>query len=255
MSFGAAAGLTSDGGTGPRANNGAMSRHNVGTREQWLAARLELLEREKELTRAADELARRRRELPWVRVEKDYTFETEAGTRTLSELFAGRSQLLVYHFRFGPDWRAGSPACSFRADHFDRAVVHLAQRDVTMICASRAPLAKLLAYRRRMGWSFPWVSTLGSFNFDLGVSFGKRQRADGARYNFRRVDSPAEELPGLSAFALADGVVYHTYSSYARGNEFLDVGYALLDRTPRGRDEGDRPAAWIRRRDEYLAGA
>ncbi|MQA75036.1 MAG: DUF899 domain-containing protein [Solirubrobacterales bacterium] len=215
-------------------------QYKVVTREQWLAARLELLEREKELTRAGDELARRRRALPWVRIEKDYTFETDAGTRTLSELFDGRSRLLVYHFMFGRDWPEGCPGCTLSADHFDGAIAHLARRDVTMICASRAPLERLQAYKRRMGWRFGWVSTLGSFNLDFGVSFSDGQRRDGGRYNYRWLDQPSDELPGLSAFALEGGIVYHTYSSYARGNEFLDGVRGLLDRAPRGRDEGDR---------------
>jgi predicted dithiol-disulfide oxidoreductase (DUF899 family) len=250
----------------------------VGTREEWLAARKELLEREKELTRRSDELARERRELPWVAVEKDYTFETEEGAKTLAQLFDGRSQLLVYHFMFGPAYNAGCPTCSAAADTFDGGVVHLNQRDVTFLCASRAPLEKLQAYKRRMGWSFPWVSSLGSdFNFDLGVSFTEEQQREGAVYNYRSLelrsvleegvasDQMAElgtavgtdlagyltELPGLSAFALEDGVVYHTYSCYARGGEFVLGFYPFLDRAPNGRDEGDPPENWIRRHDEY----
>jgi predicted dithiol-disulfide oxidoreductase (DUF899 family) len=254
-----------------------MAEHNVGTREEWLAARRELLEREKELTRRNDELARQRRELPWVRVDKEYDFDTDEGTKTLAELFAGRSQLLVYHFMFGPEYTAGCPTCSAGADTFDGAVIHLNQRDVTFLCASRAPLEKLHAYKRRMGWTFPWVSTLGSdFNFDYGVSFTKEQQREGIEYNYRSVDltpildagagTPFAELaaetgtdpagymteaPGLSAFALSDGVGYHTYSCYARGGEFLLGFYPLLDRAPKGRNEGDPPEFWIRRRDEY----
>jgi predicted dithiol-disulfide oxidoreductase (DUF899 family) len=254
-----------------------MTEHQVGTREEWLAARLELLEREKELTRRSDELARQRRELPWVRIDKEYSFETDQGTKPLAELFDGRSQLLVYHFMFGPEYTAGCPTCSAGADTFDGAIVHLNQRDVTFLCASRAPLENLLAYQRRMGWKFPWVSTLGSdFNFDFGVSFTKEQQREGVEYNYRSADltpileagvaSPFGELaaatgtdpagymteaPGLSAFALSDGVVYHTYSCYARGAEFLLGFYPLLDRAPRGRDEGDPPEFWIRRHDEY----
>ncbi len=233
-----------------------MTEHQVGTREEWLSARAELLEREKELTRLSDELARRRRELPWVRVDKPYAFETDEGTRALAELFDGRSQLIAYHFMFGPDWTEGCPSCSFLADDFDRSIVHLNHRDVTMLCVSRAPLEALQAYKRRMGWSFPWVSSLRSdFNFDFGVSFGQEQQANGAVYNFRPVGDDvryhSEELPGLSAFALEDGVVYHTYSCYARGLDVLSGAYQLLDRAPKGRDEGDPPVDWLRRRDEY----
>jgi predicted dithiol-disulfide oxidoreductase (DUF899 family) len=250
----------------------------VGTREEWLAARKTLLEREKELTRRSDELARERQELPWVRVEKEYSFETDKGTKTLAELFDGRSQLLVYHFMFGPSYTAGCPTCSAAADTFDGGVVHLNQRDVTFLCASRAPLDELQAYKQRMGWSFPWVSTAGSdFNFDYGVSFTEEQQREGAEYNYRKLelrsvleegvanDQIAElgaavgtdlagyltELPGLSAFALEDGAVYHTYSCYARGGEFVLGFYPFLDRAPKGRNEGSPPENWIRRHDEY----
>ena len=171
---------------------------------------------------------------------------------TLKELLDGRSQLLVYHFMFGPKWTEGCPSCSFWADTFDGAIVHLNHRDVTMLCVSRAPLETIEAYKRRMGWSFPWVSSLGSdFNFDFGVSFAEEQRATGAEYNFRQVDEPGEESPGLSAFALADGVVYHTYSCYARGLDAINGAYQLLDLAPKGRDEDDlpRPMAWVRRHD------
>jgi predicted dithiol-disulfide oxidoreductase (DUF899 family) len=255
-----------------------MPEHEVGTREEWRAARLQLLEREKELTRRSDELARQRRELPWVAIEKEYSFETDDGTKTLAELFDGRSQLIVYHFMFGPEYTAGCPTCSSAADTFDGAIVHLNARDVTMICASRAPLEKLEAYKRRMGWSFRWVSSLGTdFNFDFGVSFTEEQQREGAEYNYRSVEMKSvveagvasdqiagladavgtdlagylTELPGLSAFALADGVVYHTYSCYARGGEFLLGYYPILDRAPKGRNEGDPPENWIRRHDEY----
>ena len=217
-----------------------MPQHTVGTREEWQAARAELLEREKELTRLGDELARRRQELPWVPVDKAYVFETEAGTRTLAELFDGRSQLLVYHFMFGPDWTEGCVGCSFLADHLDGAIVHVNQRDVTVLCASRAPIERLQAYKRRMGWKFDWVSSLGSdFNFDFGVS------------------SEDGESPGLSAFALEGGIVYHTYSSYDRGLEALDGAYHLLDRAPKGRDEDGLPSpgTWWRRHDEYAGTA
>jgi predicted dithiol-disulfide oxidoreductase (DUF899 family) len=232
-----------------------MTGHTVGTREEWVAARGELLDREKELTRYSDELARRRRELPWVPVEKQYSFETDAGTRTLAGLFDGHSQLLVYHFMFGPEWTEGCPSCSLLADTVGDAFVHLGQRDVALLCASRAPLEKLQAYKRRMGWSFPWVSSLGSdFNFDFGVSITERQRREGAEYNFRWVDQPwDEELPGLSAFAFEDGVVYHTYSCYARGLDAIMGTYQLLDRAPKGRDEDHLAYTmeWVRRHDEY----
>jgi predicted dithiol-disulfide oxidoreductase (DUF899 family) len=234
----------------------AMTDHTVGTREEWRAASRELLEQEKELTRRSDELARQRQELPWVRVDKEYTFETDKGTRTLKELFDGRSQLLVYHFMFGPDWSAGCEGCSLLAEHLDGPMVHLNRRDVTLLCVSRAPLEKLNAYKRRMGWKFPWVSSLGSdFNFDFGVSFTEEQRANGAEYNFRWEEGRElnDELPGMSAFALEDDVVYHTYSSYARGGEPLMGIYQLLDRAPKGRDEDDlpHPQDWVRRHDEY----
>jgi predicted dithiol-disulfide oxidoreductase (DUF899 family) len=257
-----------------------MVDHAVTTREEWLAARTELLESEKELTRRSDELARQRRELPWVRIEKEYRFETDGGPRTLAELFDGRSQLLVYHFMFGPEYAAGCPTCSSIADTFDGVIVHLEHRDVTFLAVSRAPLEELQAYKRRMGWRFPWASSHDSdFNFDFGVSFTRDALREGVEYNYRAIPGeafaqlieaevgPIAELaaacgtdpggymtegPGLSAFALADGVVYHTYSCYARGAEFLMEYYALLDRAPMGRNEGgDPPEVWIRRHDEY----
>jgi predicted dithiol-disulfide oxidoreductase (DUF899 family) len=249
----------------------------VGTREEWLSARKELLEREKELTRQNDELARRRRELPWVPIEKEYTFASDEGTKTLADLFDGRSQLLVYHFMFGPEYTGGCPTCSSLADHLDSALVHLNHRDVTLLCFSRAPLDRLQAYKRRMGWQFPWVSSHDSdFNFDFGVSFTEEQQRGGAEYNFQSFPTmeplfeaetgpiaeqavatgttPAgylQEGPGMSAFALEDGAVYHTYSTYARGGEFLMHYYPFLDRAPKGRNEGDPPELWIRRHDEY----
>jgi predicted dithiol-disulfide oxidoreductase (DUF899 family) len=231
-----------------------MTKHNVGTREEWLNARLELLEREKELTRRSDELARQRQELPWVPVEKEYDFETNEGTRTLSELFAGRSQLLVYHLMFGPDDTEACPGCSYTADSLDGAVVHLEHRDVTFLSASRAPLEKLNAYKRRMGWSFPWVSSFASdFNLDFAV-FTEEQRRNGTGFNFgspRRanINLHHEELHGLSAFALKEGIVYHTYSCYDRGTDVLNGTWQLLDRAPRGR--GDDFEDWPRRHDEY----
>jgi predicted dithiol-disulfide oxidoreductase (DUF899 family) len=240
-----------------------MTEHKVGTREEWLAARVELLEQEKELTRRSDELARRRQELPWVPVDKTYTFETDQGSKTLAELFDGRSQLLVFHFMLGPKDAAGCRGCSWMADHVDGAVVHLNHRDVTFVAASRAPLEKLDTYRRRMGWSFPWVSAGGSdFNLDFAL-FTEEQRRTGTGYNFgsaRRADArlaPAtpdgEELHGLSAFALSDGVVYHTYSCYDRGTDVLHGTWQLLDRAPKGR--GDNFEDWPRRHDEYADAA
>jgi predicted dithiol-disulfide oxidoreductase (DUF899 family) len=241
-----------------------MTEHKVGTREQWVRARQELLEQEKELTRRNDELARRRRELPWVPIEKEYRFETEDGTKTLAELFDGRSQLLVYHFMFGPAYTAGCPVCSSGADTYDGAVPHLNARDVTFTCISRAPLERLLGYRERMGWSFPWASSEGSdFNYDFEATHTEEQIApflEGGNLG------PVPELaaacgtdpagyivegPGLSAFALSDGVVHHTYSTYARGLEIMLGFYGLLDRAPKGRNEGDPPELWIRRHDEY----
>jgi predicted dithiol-disulfide oxidoreductase (DUF899 family) len=240
-----------------------MTEHKVGTREEWLAARNALLEREKELTRRGDDLARERRELPWVRVEKEYRFETEDGPKTFAELFDGRSQLIVYHFMFGPAYTAGCPVCSSAADTFDGAVAHLAARDVTFLCISRAPLAKLQAYERRMGWSFPWVSSQGSdFNFDFGASHTEAELAPILQGNLGPVPGLAAECgtdpagylaegPVLSAFALEDGVVYHVYSTSARGLEFMMGFYGFLDRAPKGRAEGDPPEMWIRRHDEY----
>jgi predicted dithiol-disulfide oxidoreductase (DUF899 family) len=235
-----------------------MTGHKVGTREEWLAARQELLEREKELTRSSDELARQRRELPWVPVEKEYTFESNEGTKTLVELFDGRSQLLVYHFMFGPTvegWPdAGCVGCSYTADSLDGAVVHLEQRDVTFVSTSRAPLENLDAYKRRMGWSFAWVSSAGTdFNLDFAV-FTEDERRTGTGFNFgtpRRadIDVRRDELHGLSAFALEDGVVYHTYSTYDRGTDVLNITWQLLDRAPKGRGEDFED--WPRRHDEY----
>ena len=232
-----------------------MPVHTVGTREEWLAARIELLEREKELTRLSDELARQRRELPWVRIDKEYGFETEEGTKTLAELFDGRSQLLVFHLMFGPDDAAACPGCSYMTDHVDGAAVHLNHRDVTFLAVSRAPLEKLNAYKRRMGWGLPWVSLSGSRDFNLDFAlFTEEQRRAGTGYNFgspRRAELNLrdEELHGLSAFALEDGVVYHTYSCYDRGTDVLHGTWQLLDRAPKGR--GALFEGWPRRHDEY----
>ena len=233
-----------------------MSAHKTGTREQWLAARKALLEHEKELTRRSDALARERLELPWVRVDERYTFDTDAGPKTLRELFGGRSQLLVYHFMLGPLTPEGCPGCSFHADHFDGALVHLEHHDVTFLCASRAPLATLQAYKRRMGWKFPWVSSGGSdFNFDFGF-YSEEGRRSGKGYNFdtpKRADLDfyqGDEMMAFSGFALEDGVVYHTYSCFDRGTEAFNPTWQLLDRAPKGREEKNHPN-WPRKHDEY----
>jgi predicted dithiol-disulfide oxidoreductase (DUF899 family) len=233
-----------------------------GTREEWLAARTELLEREKELTRRSDQLARERQELPWVPVDKEYTFESNDGTKRLADLFEGRSQLLVYHFMFGPSvegWpEAGCPGCSYTADSLDGAVVHLPYHDVTFVAVSRAPLERLNAYKRRMGWSFPWVSFGESdFNLDFAV-FTEDERRSGKGFNFGTakhgdIDLREQELHGLSAFALEEGVVYHTYSTYDRGTDALNATWQLLDRAPQGR--GENFEGWPRRHDEYEAAA
>jgi len=241
-----------------------MAKPRIGTREEWQAAREGLLVGEKEMTVRSDELAQQRRELPWVPLEKDYTFETDDGEKTLAELFDGRSQLLVYHFMFGPEYTAGCPMCSAGADTFDGAVRHLNARDVTFTCISRAPLEKLQAYRNRMSWSFPWVSSLGSdFNYDFHATHTEEQAAlflagDVPPVVEQMADScgtdPAHyvtEGPGLSVFALHDGAVHFTYSTSARGLEFILGFYPLLDRVPKGRDEGGDAPFWVRRHDEY----
>jgi predicted dithiol-disulfide oxidoreductase (DUF899 family) len=267
-----------------------MTKHATGTREEWLTARLDLLQAEKELTRRNDELAGRRQELPWVRIDKDYRFETDDGGASLADLFRGRSQLLMYHFMFGPDYTAGCPSCSSIADGFNGVFVHLENHDVAFTAVSRAPLAKLQAFKQRMGWTFPWASSSGSdFNADFNVWFTpEQQRGGGIEYNYRREPAMAEapkreplagetvqqwklrgeegpvaqiaastgtdiatytrERPGVSAFALQDGAVYHTYSSYARGLDGLWGMYQWLDRAPKGRNE---EGVWWRRHDEY----
>jgi predicted dithiol-disulfide oxidoreductase (DUF899 family) len=257
-----------------------MTTHKTGTRKEWLNARLELIEAEKALTRRSDELARQRQDLPWVRIDKGYRFETDEGGASLANLFRGRSQLLVYHFMFGPDYAAGCPSCSAIADGFNGFAVHLAHHDVMLWAVSRAPLARLQAYQRRMGWTFPWASSFGGdFNADFNVWFTEAQQREGIEYNYQRegpfqvrseardaeidpTDGAAQlavmtgtdvatytrDRPGLSAFVLEDGIVYHTYSTYSRGVDGLWGMYQWLDRAPRGRNE---PNVWWRRHDEY----
>jgi predicted dithiol-disulfide oxidoreductase (DUF899 family) len=254
-----------------------MTKHPTGTRNEWLAARLELLEAEKELTRRSDELAQRRQALPWVRIDKQYRFDTDEGSASLADLFRGRSQLLVYHFMFGPDYKAGCPSCSSIADGFNGIAVHLANHDVTLTAISRAPLVKLQAFKQRMGWTFPWASSHDTdFNADFNVQFTpEQQREGGIEYNYRResrwevkslggqtpVDLIAaqsgtdattytRERPGVSSFVLDDGVVYHSYSSYARGVDSLWGMYQWLDRAPLGRNE---TGVWWRHHDAYAA--
>ncbi|HEY1877941.1 MAG TPA: DUF899 domain-containing protein [Rhizomicrobium sp.] len=262
-----------------------MAMHTIGTREEWLKARLGLLEDEKELIRQSDDLARRRQELPWVRIDKSYAFESDEGTLSLADLFKGRSQLLVYHFMFGPDYKAGCPSCSSIADGFNGAAAHLANHDVMLWAVSRAPYAKLKGYKQRMGWTFRWASSLGSdFNADFNVFFSEeQQREGGIEYNYRRESPTREPLagktvqewksddgksavaqvaamagtdvatftrdrPGMSAFVLQDGAIYHTYSAYSRGLDGLWNMYQWLDRAPKGRNEA---SYWLRRHDEY----
>jgi predicted dithiol-disulfide oxidoreductase (DUF899 family) len=258
-----------------------MTKHPTGTRQEWLAARLDLLRAEKELTHRSDAVARQRQALPWVRIEKDYVFDADGGKQSLRDLFAGRSQLLVYHFMFGPDYAAGCPSCSMIADGFNGFAVHLANHDVMLWAVSRAPLARLQAYKRRMGWTFPWASSAdGAFNADFNVWFTEaQQREGGVEYNYRReaafawrpgqegggegaeariaamcgTDTPTyhRDRPGMSTFVLEDGVIYHTYSAYARGLDSLWGLYQWLDRAPKGRNE---TGVWWRRHDEYGQG-
>ncbi|MEO5815793.1 MAG: DUF899 domain-containing protein [Gemmatimonadaceae bacterium] len=261
-----------------------MTKHTTGTRNEWLAARVELLEAEKELTRRSDELTQRRQELPWVRLDKNYRFDTDEGTVSLPDLFRGRSQLLAYHFMFGPDYTAGCPSCSSIADGFNGVAVHLENHDVALTAVSRAPLVKLQAFKQRMGWTFPWASAHDTdFNFDYSSTFTEEQQRDGIEYNYRReaptrdslagktvqewhlrgsetpvgqiaamtgtdVATYTRQRPGISAFVLEDGVVYHTYSSYARGVDSLWGMYQWLDRAPKGRNE---TGVWWRHHDAY----
>ncbi len=264
-----------------------MNTHMTGTRQDWLKARIELLEAEKEHTRRSDELAQQRQQLPWVRIDKTYRFDTDAGAVSLAALFRGRSQLLIYHFMFGPDYAAGCPSCSSIADGFNGIAVHLENHDVAMMAVSRAPLAKLQAFKRRMGWTFPWASSFGGdFNADFNVWFTPEQQREGIEYNYRKstpapkpstaidpqerarhdseslvgqiaattgtdVPTYARDLPGMSAFVLEDGVVYHTYSTYARGLDGLWGMYQWLDRAPLGRNED---GFWWRHHDKYARG-
>ncbi|MES2840618.1 MAG: DUF899 domain-containing protein [Pseudomonadota bacterium] len=235
-------------------------RHAIVSPDQWLTARQALLAREKELTQLRDQIARERRALPWVRVEKDYVFEGLEGPRTLAELFEGRRQLLVQHFMLGPDWEAGCPSCSFMADHTDGMLPHLAQRDVTMVAISRAPLARIEPFRQRMGWQFKWVSSnANDFNFDFGVSFTPEEKAKNkVTYNYGTRSYESEELPGISAFYRDDaGDVFHTYSTYGRGVEVMMGTYNLLDLAPKGRDERNVPnkMEWVRHHDRYAPAA
>jgi predicted dithiol-disulfide oxidoreductase (DUF899 family) len=229
--------------------------HAIVSQDEWLAARKALLAKEKEFSKARDQLSAARRALPWVKVEKNYVFDGPVGKETLADLFGAKSQLLVYHFMLGPGWVQGCPSCSFLADHFDGAVAHLAQRDVTLVVVSRAPLAEIEAYKKRMGWKFKWVSSYGTdFNRDYHVSFSKDEVAGEVEYNYAMGKFPSEEAPGISAFIKEEaGSVFHTYSSYARGLDILLGTYNFLDMAPKGRDEDGLPwtMAWVRRHDEY----
>ena len=233
-----------------------MNKPNVVSREAWLQARKQFLAREKELTHQRDEIARERRALPWVRIDKNYVFDAPEGKRTLAELFEDRRQLLVQHFMLGPGWEQGCPSCSFMADHTDGMNVHLAQRDIALVAISRAPLAEIERFRRRMGWRFKWVSSYGSdFNYDFGVSFTPEEVAKGeVEYNYGRWPHAHEELPGISAFFKDEaGEVFHTYSTYGRGVEAMMGAYNMMDLAPKGRDEADMPytMAWVRHHDRY----
>lgn len=234
----------------------SLTSQPIVTREQWIEQRKELLKREKELTRQADALAAERRRLPWVRIEKTYTFQSPQGPVTLGDLFMGRPQLIIYHFMFGPDWAEGCPSCSMLADHADATLPHLAARNVTLAMVSRAPLPKIQAFKQRMGWRFPWVSSYESdFNFDFNVSFREEEIAKGSvYYNYKMQSFPSSEAPGISVFYRdAAGGVYHTYSAFNRGAEPLIGTYMFLDMVPRGRDEDhlEHPMAWVRHHDRY----
>jgi predicted dithiol-disulfide oxidoreductase (DUF899 family) len=229
--------------------------HAIVSQDEWLTARKALLAREKEFTRARDVLSTERRALPWVKIDKAYVFEGPQGRETLSDLFGGKSQLIIYHFMLGPGWVQGCPSCSYLADHFDGANIHLAQRDVSFVVVARAPYAEIEAYKKRMGWNFKWVSSYGSdFNHDFHVSFTPEEKASGkVEYNYAKGEFPSEEAPGLSTFIKDNGAVYHTYSTYGRGLDMFIGAYHFLDVAPKGRDEAGLPwsMAWVKRHDEY----
>ena len=232
-----------------------IEQPRVVSQEEWLAARKELLSKEKDLTRQRDALAEERRKLPWVKVEKNYVFDTASGKKTLADLFGGKSQLVIYHFMLGPDWEQGCPSCSLLGDHLDGIGIHLAQRDVNLMMVSRAPFAKIDEFKKRMRWRFPWASSYASdFNFDYGVSATKEDAAKETIYNYAPTKFPSEDRPGMSVFYKnANGEVFHTYSFYARGLEDMMALYMILDRVPKGRDEGGLsfPMAWVRHHDRY----
>ena len=242
--------------TAPSSRTQALAQHPIVSHEQWLAKRKELLRKEKELTRLHDQLAAERRNLPWERVEKNYIFSCPRSKVTLAELFAGHSQLAIYHFMFGPDWQEGCPSCSYVSDHLNAALPHLAARDVSLVMISRAPIAKIEAFKKRLGWQFPWLSSHDSdFNTDYHVSFTKEEASQGkVNYNYTQQEFPSEEAPGLSVFYKNDaGEIFHTYSSFGRGLEPLIGAYMMLDLVPKGRDEDDLdfPMAWVRYHDRY----
>ncbi len=236
-----------------------MTEHKVVSEEEWLAARKELLAKEKEFTRQRDAISAERRKLPWVKVDEEYVFDTPDGKKTLAELFGRKSQLIVYHFMFGPGWEEGCPSCSYLGDHFDGSLIHLAHRDVTLTAISRAPLPQIEAFKNRMGWRFPWASSFGSnFNYDYHVSFSKEERAGGkVYYNYDETDFPSDEGPGVSVFYKDNaGNVFHTYSTYGRGADILIGAYNFLDMAPKGRDEEGmkHSMSWVRHHDKYIDG-
>jgi predicted dithiol-disulfide oxidoreductase (DUF899 family) len=234
-----------------------VERPQIVSRDEWLDARKQLLAREKQLTRERDAVAAARRDLPWVKVDRDYVFESTQGRKTLADLFQGKSQLILYHFMFGPDWQEGCPSCSFEMDHTDPTLVHLAQRDVAFVAVSRAPIAKIEAFRQRMGWRFNWISSFGTdFNYDYGVSFTKEQRGRDDVYNFGTMGHPGEEAPGFSVFRKVGNDIFHTYSTYGRGVEVGIHTYNFLDLVPKGRDEDGLSftMAWVRHHDRYEDG-
>ena len=233
-----------------------MDKPQVVDREQWLAARQALLEKEKDFNRLRDDITSQRQQLPWVKVNEDYQFEGEQGSKALGELFDGKSQLVVYHFMLGPDWEEGCPSCSFWADNYDGVTTHLAHRDIKLVAVSRAPLERILQYRKRMGWSFDWYSSLNNqFNFDYSVGFTpEQQQSEDNNYNFGTMKFNMDEAPGLSVFIRdEEGNIYHSYSTYARGLDMFNAAYHIMDVTPKGRDEDGLPytMAWLRRHDQY----